>query len=443
MKKKPILCPYTLGGINYKNGFVTSCPQQSDYLYVIDNDYRPSKIINSEGFRAHRKEMMSGIWSKGCHLCKEAEEINSNSMRQDLEGFQFNLDYYDELTGKIDLQSVFHAELRFSNSCNMACLHCADVFSSGWESKLKHYKTDDEDEHHQLIQLMRIFHKKPNTNYSISVSMDQMKDIVNDLNKNFPNICKVDFTGGEVLHQKQFYPCLELLSKHPNAKNLEVTFHTNFNAKFNEKRLAELLNLFGTATMHISIDAGTNIYSYFRSGSWDTLQKNIESFKKINNNCTINAVCTTSAYQIMDIENIFRSLIELDFNYITSSIVYTPNYLNPALMKINFPTETELDIDNTIKFLQKENSRRFKNLEKYKKLRSWKEVDYGFTDITSAINGLNKIKNYVFNKSVKHSEWDAFMVYIKKTDKIWKQSFNEHMKNYKFTGTEIIRVNNE
>ena len=33
-----IVCPFALGGINYKNGFVTSCPQQSDQLHLMKKD---------------------------------------------------------------------------------------------------------------------------------------------------------------------------------------------------------------------------------------------------------------------------------------------------------------------------------------------------------------------------------------------------------------------
>ena len=29
---KPIECYFTLGGINYKNGFITSCPQQHEKM---------------------------------------------------------------------------------------------------------------------------------------------------------------------------------------------------------------------------------------------------------------------------------------------------------------------------------------------------------------------------------------------------------------------------
>ena len=75
----PIKCRYALGAINYKNGFVTSCPQQSDQLYVYKNSnvIKPSEIINSEKFKNHRLELMNGVWSPGCHLCKEAEAIGN------------------------------------------------------------------------------------------------------------------------------------------------------------------------------------------------------------------------------------------------------------------------------------------------------------------------------------------------------------------------------
>ena len=66
---KKIACWYTLGGLNYKNGFATSCPQQSDKLHIMEGTQiiKPSEIINSEGFRKHRLDMMSGKWSPGCH----------------------------------------------------------------------------------------------------------------------------------------------------------------------------------------------------------------------------------------------------------------------------------------------------------------------------------------------------------------------------------------
>ena len=85
--------------------------------------------------------MMNGKWSRGCHLCRDPEMIGSHSMRQD---YVPVTNYYDPATGAVDLKGLRHVELRFSNSCNMACKHCSVVYSSGWVSKLKHYQPDAE-----------------------------------------------------------------------------------------------------------------------------------------------------------------------------------------------------------------------------------------------------------------------------------------------------------
>lgn len=437
---KPILCYYALGGINYKNGFVTSCPQQSDQLHIYKNTHviKPSEIINSEGFKNHRKEMMSGTWSKGCHLCKEAEDIGAPSMRQDYEA---DTKYYNSSTGEVEFASVKHIELRFSNACNMACLHCSDVYSSGWMSKLKHYQPDEEDRKYKLIQLTKTFHKQsPDEDLTISISMEEMEQIVDDLNANFPNIEKIDFAGGEVLYQKQFFPCLERLSNHPNAKNIYLTFHTNFNTDFDPVRLAELLSKFRKGILHLSLDAGTNIYPYFRTGNWDILKSNIKKFREVDTKSELSVVCTTSAYQIMDIENVFQSFLTLDIDRITASITYTPRYMNPSIMTLKFKDEVYADIQNTYKLITEEKSKRMNNLDEYKHLRSWNPIFRKFEDIESALEAVRTIEQYIFNRQPKIEDYDAFMVYIRKTDKIWKHSFNEYMKKYKFENDQLERV---
>lgn len=437
---KPILCAYALGAINYKNGFVTSCPQQSDQLHVIKNGIiEPSKIINSENFKKHRQELMNGIWSPGCHLCKESEQIGSHSMRQDYEedGSGYNID------GSIELEKVFHIELRFSNACNMACLHCSDVYSSGWMSKLKNYTPDIEDKKHKLLQLTREFHRSSkDDNLSISISLEEMETIVNDLNLNFPNIKKIDFAGGEVLYQKQFLPCLRKLANHPNAKNISIAFHTNFNAKFNPIELSECLKPFKNSNIKMSLDAGTNIYSYFRTGDWDVLKNHIKQFREVNSSSEMNIICTTSVYQIMDIENIFSSFLTLDIDVIESSIVYTPRYINPALMVLKFKDDVYEDIQKTYQLISDEKKRRFDNFNESKKLRTWDNNRRIFTDIESAFNAVKNIEHYVFNHQCKEEEYESLLIYIRKTDMIWKHNFNDYMKKYKFENNQIVRIKN-
>lgn len=443
-----ILCPYALGAINYKSGVVTSCPQQSDHLHNYATTFilKPSDIINSEKFKEHRKELMSGVWPTGCHLCQEAEAVGAKSMRQDFDRMPeiaFDLDMYNEETGEIDFKAVKHVELRFSNSCNMACLHCSDVYSSGWMSKLKHYVPTKEDKDHKLIQLTREFHKKSkDEDLSISISIEEMETIVDDLNANFPNLIKIDFSGGEVLYQKQFFPCLRKLADHPNASEISLTFHSNFNARFDPEELANLLKPFRRPVIHMSLDAGKNIYPYFRTGQWEVLKDNVAKFRAFDKITELDIVCTTSVYQIMDIENVFESFMELDVDIISSSIVYTPRYLNPALMVLKFSEYVKEDLLKARNVITREHEKRMNALDEYKHRRTWDPHLQRFDDLKRAMEAIDDIEKYIFNYEPKESEWDAFMVYIRKTDEIWKHNFNDFMVNYKYIDGKIERVKN-
>jgi MoaA/NifB/PqqE/SkfB family radical SAM enzyme len=452
---RPIKCFYTLSGINYKNGFVTSCPQQSDQLYVIgkNSSVKPSDIINSDGFKKHRLEMMSGQWSPGCHLCKEVEEATAGkSMRDDAPASDL---HYNPSSGEIDFKSIEHIELRFSNACNFACLHCSDVYSSGWMSKLKYYQADDEDKKHNLIQLTRTMHRaSKDDTLSIDLDLNNMTEIVSDLNKNFPNIQKIDFAGGEVLYQKQFFPCLELLASHPNKDNITVSFHSNFNAKADMTKLYNLVSVFGGminpntgnrqrgASIMLSIDAGENIYPYFRTGNWQVLKDNLKTFKDldINKQTSLTIVCTTSSYQIMDLENIFESFFDLGVDMISSSIVYTPRYINPALMMLEHKESVLADIAKVKQLIVKKKNERLADISNSAKLRSWKPSTKHFTDLKTAESAIENIEKYVLNnKLITQEEYDALNVFIRKTDSIWHQNFNDFFVKYKYEDNKIVR----
>jgi hypothetical protein len=323
-------------------------------------------------------------------------------------------------------------------------------------SKLKYYKADAEDEKHQLVQLTRRMHRaSADDKLSIDLDIDNMTEIVNDLNANFPNIQKIDFAGGEVLYQKQFFPCLELLAQHPNKDNITICFHSNFNAKADMTRLYELLLPFGgmidpnfnvrasPCTIMMSLDSGKNIYPYFRTGDWEVLKKNIETFKNLDKDKKFRMVivCTTSVYQIMDICDVFESFLELDIDTINSSIVYTPKYINPALMMIEHRESVIQDLKDAKAVIMKEKMRRFSNIAESAKMRSWDSHNKIFTDIYSAYKALENIEQYVMNSTlVSEKEYEALKVYIRKSDSIWKQNFNDHLVKYKFEDGQIKRV---
>jgi len=461
--KDPITCYFSLHGINYKNGFVTSCPQQPEQFVQMKQTIKPSEIFNSKGFREHRLEMMNGTWSRGCHLCKEPESIGSSSMRQDYKPdlslyIGDEIEYIDyekrySLPGESWRRGLKHVELRFSNSCNMACRHCSTVYSSGWVSKLKHYTPDDEVKFHDLKQLLRTEHRESKDDTGeLEITLDQVKEIVTDLCEYAIGLEKVEFAGGEVLNQKQFFYFLKLLADHPRAKELIIGFHTNFNASFDPKELHELLSPFARAIIHISVDAGKNIYPYFRTGNWEKLKSNISKFREYNSSADLVAVITTSAYQVMDLQNIFTSLLDLDVLSIDASMVYSPIYLNPALLTFKFRDSIIKDIHETRILIAKEDIRRKENKEFGRK--SWYENTF-FADISRAQKALTEIENYILKTNLENYSsnlgysnltheiiYNRFITYIRKTDEIWQQNFNDYMVNYKFINGQIERVAN-
>ena len=433
-----IKCFYALGGINYKNGVITCCPRQANQLVFANETILPSKIYNHKNFKNVRKLLYEDTWPSGCDTCEDMEKDNLKSMRQDFilknnlffkntaigvneaeNGNISLLDCYNNKEHSVDFRGLKHVELRFSTACNFSCLHCSKVYSSGWSKKIKNYIPDDEVIRNDLRQLMGTEHRHgPNDISEMRLTTEQAIKIVEDLNENFPNVRYVDFAGGELLYQKQFFPTLRKLSEHPNAKNMLISFHTNFNADFSVDELTEVLSSFGSSAIIISVDAGRKIYPYFRhGGKWDKLKSNIENFKKINDFSHVDISCTTSIYQIMDLYDVFDSFFELNCSF-DASIVQTPKYINPSIIMFDFEKETLSDFEK-IEYMLKNNKSKFK-------LKAMKWFRY--------------MTDYVKNTKLSYNNFNRFLVYRKKTDEIWGQNFNDYFQNYQIEDNELIRV---
>ena len=60
-----ITCFYALGGINYKNGVITTCPRQANQLVFAHETILPSQIFNHKNFKSLRKMMTNDEWPSG------------------------------------------------------------------------------------------------------------------------------------------------------------------------------------------------------------------------------------------------------------------------------------------------------------------------------------------------------------------------------------------
>ena len=377
-----------------------------------------------------RKLLHEDQWPQGCSTCEEMEKSDLKSMRFDYVldtdnyfcknkvGYDREIaskklqDCLDNTDHSVTSEGLRHVEFRFSTACNFSCLHCSKVYSLGWTKKLKNYIPDKEDELYDLRQLLGTEHRHgPNDRNEMSLTTDEALKIVEDLNENFPNLAYVDVAGGEVLYQKQFFPTLRKLAEHPNAKNIHLSFHTNFNADFSVMELSDVLSFFGKSTIIISADAGKTFYSYFRhGGSWDKLKQNVNEFRDYNNFTYVDVSCTTSIYQMFDIYDVFESFFELGLNF-DASIVQTPQYLDPSLIMYDFYDETMEDIRKTYKLIERMEKKAKSKMDLIKGNDARKWLDY--------------IVNYIKNTKISYNHFNRWLIYRIKSDIIWKQDFNQ------------------
>ena len=186
--------------------------------------------------------------------------------------------------------------------------------------------------------------------------------------------------------------------------------------------------------------------------------ENIDNFKEENDFTWLSSQCTTSVYQVMDIKNIISSFLDLNVDSTDGYIVQSPNYIDPAILMHNFSEDVIKDIDETIHFLkEKVESIKNSNFDPYDAqsdniksdyrnslkplLGHWDELDLYGKRVFSNLELLGTIKKWMLTHKSPYIDYKRFLVYLKKTDMIWKQNFNDFYPNYKFENKELHRVN--
>ena len=290
-------CYYSHCSISYKHKYSTFCAFQVDPICKFEETILPSKIYNSKGFLKTRKLLDNNNWPSGCNHCRIPELNNLNSTRQEYE---------------LEHKNLERVEIRFSNACNMACLHCSPEYSSLWAKKL---------------------------NYSgptLGLTSEQVLLICEDL-KNIPTIRRIVLSGGEPLVNKNFYKCIDILAEHTHANDIVLSFHTNLNPglKIDFKYLKNAFHEFKEVYMVVSVDGGEKLYPIFRGGDWKTLVNNVNQSLQMNIN--VDGTMSLTTYQMNDIKNCYLDVLPLGFRELRTMYVSTPSNLDPkqAMSKKN------------------------------------------------------------------------------------------------------------
>ena len=313
----------------------------------------------------------------GCYL----QEKNTTN----LSSISSRLYYLKEVGAKTDLTlyddvknfSLKHVDLRWTNSCNQACVYCGPEYSSKWAQELgEKVKSNKE-------------------------ARQEVKDYV------FENITQLEnvyLAGGEPMLMKENLEFLQLLKE----KNPDCTIRVNTNLSTTETGIFELLCSFKNVHWTVSIETIEEEYEYVRHhGSWKDFVANLDIIRKLDHKISFNMLHFMLNYDsIFECVDYFKSKGFHDNSFVIGPL-YEPAHYN----LLNLPEHMIDSVKEKLKNKLQENPQgylknSYKNLLYYFSNTPWEKNISLFLETTKTQDNKRNIDSRkVFTKLYK--ELDA------------------------------------
>lgn len=253
-----------------------------------------------------KQSMLKDQMPANCAGCYLQEKNTTN-----LSSISSRLYYLKEIGAKTDLTlyddvknfSLKHVDLRWTNSCNQACVYCGPSYSSKWAKEMGvKVKSDVE-------------------------AKQEVKDYVFE---NISGLENVYLAGGEPMLMKENYTFLKLLKE----KNPKCTVRVNTNLSTTKTGIFELLCSFKNVHWTVSVETIKEEYEYVRHlGSWNDFVANLEIIRKLDHKINFNML-----HFILNYDSIFDCVDYLKgkgFN--DNSFIIGPLYGPDELSLLNLP----------------------------------------------------------------------------------------------------------
>ena len=300
------------------SGIVKNCIISTTSLGTINKSNIKDIMHGKENIEL-KQSMLANSKPRNCAGCylqeKNTTDLNSISSR---------LYYLKEVGAKTDLKlyddvknfSLKHVDLRWTNSCNQACVYCGPEYSSKWAQELG---------------------EKVKSNKQ---ARQEVKDYV------FENIAQLEnvyLAGGEPMLMKENFEFLTLLKE----KNPDCHIRVNSNLSTTATGIFELLCSFKHVHWTVSVESMEEEYEYIRHlGNWNDFVKNLDVINKLDHKISFNMLHFILNYK--SIHHCVDFLKEKGFH--DNSFIIGPIAANPIhLNALNLP---EPMINECVKTLQ-------------------------------------------------------------------------------------------
>ena len=255
-----------------------------------------------------KQSMLKDEMPANCAGCYLQEKNTTN-----LSSISSRLYYLKEVGAKTDLTlyddvknfSLKHVDLRWTNSCNQACVYCGPEYSSKWAQELG---------------------KKVKSNKQ---ARQEVKDFVFE---NIRGLENVYLAGGEPMLMKENLEFLQLLKD----KNPDCTIRVNTNLSTTETGIFELLCSFKNVHWTVSVESMEGEYNYIRHhGNWNDFLQNLDVINNLDHKISFNMLHFILNYK--SIHNCIDLLKGKGFH--DNSFVIGPLYSPLHLNMLNLPLE--------------------------------------------------------------------------------------------------------
>ena len=265
-----------------------------------------------------KQSMLKDEMPANCAGCYLQEKNTTN-----LSSISSRLYYLKEVGAKTDLTlyddvknfSLKHVDLRWTNSCNQACVYCGPEYSSKWAQELG---------------------KKVKSNKQ---ARQEVKDFVFE---NIRGLENVYLAGGEPMLMKENLEFLQLLKD----KNPDCTIRVNTNLSTTETGIFELLCSFKNVHWTVSVESMEGEYNYIRHhGNWNDFLQNLDVINNLDHKISFNMLHFILNYK--SIHNCIDLLKGKGFH--DNSFVIGPLYSPLHLNMLNLPLEMLNNVVQSLK----------------------------------------------------------------------------------------------
>jgi MoaA/NifB/PqqE/SkfB family radical SAM enzyme len=292
-------------------------------------------IWNSEEMRKVRRAMVAGERVAGCAECYAEEKGGAFSMRQrDNQAWENGWLNEKRLTIAQLRSSAKNSdfvlpdmpanlEVEIGSLCNLRCRMCHAGVSSSIANDMVH-RTWSADQysnnryHNPELQVGPMGIRR----WALSEALE--KSIVEGRGQ----VKRLYFIGGEPLLVKEVGNLLQRLIDCGLARDMVLAAVSNGSVTGSWLELTQHFKRFELA---LSIDGFGKHYDYIRyPGKWETIARNIESFRKLPN-VSLGAAVTFQSYNALNICDLFRHLDSIDVGF-HAWPVHIPPYLSVQVM---------------------------------------------------------------------------------------------------------------